>query len=156
MPRTAFSAVLDAEDRTEPAAGAWTSDDVRLRLEAAAETLRRLPRVGGRPAGLHTSWPDFVRGAWDHASDHPPRRASLRASPRAIDQMDAALQWLSLVGDRDKRIVCFARAAGVGATRLAQEFGCDRKTIARWRDAAEMEITHKLNQRRKTFDRRPS
>ena len=38
-----------------------------------------------------------------------------------------------------------ARAAGVSAARLAQEFGCDRKTITRWRDRAETEITQKLN-----------
>ncbi|MEM6490915.1 MAG: DUF6362 family protein [Pseudomonadota bacterium] len=150
MPHSALSAVLATEDRPEPVGGEWTAADVRTRLQAAAETLRRLPRVGGRPAGMHSSWPDFVRGVWDHGSDHSPRRPSLQASPRAIDQMDAALQWLRLVDDRAKRVVCFARAAGVGATRLAEEFGCDRKTIARWRAAAETDIAKKLNKQSKT------
>ena len=141
MALSALSAVLATEDSYEPDPGEWTSAHVRLRLEAAAETLRRLPRAGVRPAGMHSSWPDFVRGVWEHASNGPPRRTALRASPRAIDQMDAALRWLSYIDDRHQRSVCFARAAGVSAARLAHEFGCDRKTITRWRDRAETEIT---------------
>lgn len=129
-----------------PAPGDWTAVTVRARLEAAAETLRRLPR-GGPSARLCGSWPAIVRGVWDHAQAHPRHRPLLRPDPAAIDAMDEALHWLFWVEDARYRTVCFARAAGVGATRLSAELGCDRKTIARWRAAAESIIAQNLNDR---------
>lgn len=142
-------AVFDVIDRDavyDPAPGRWTSNNVRLRLQGAAETLKRLPGTGLRPSGPHSAWPDIVRGVWDHAQACARERNVLRPTPEAIDRMDAALGWLLWVEERPKRMVCFARAAGVGATRLATELGCDRKTIGRWRAAAEMRIAEKLNE----------
>ena len=39
----------------------WTADQVIERLEAAAETLRRLPDPARGPFALRSNWPEVLR-----------------------------------------------------------------------------------------------
>ena len=122
----------------------WTPDRVRARLEEAAETLKRLPAVGCFPAALRAQWPDVVRTFWEAYGADAPCRPRVRPHPAAISRMDEALPWLRWVDDPGRRMVCFARAAGVGEKRLAEEIAVSRATIGRWRKDAEGLIADRL------------
>jgi len=72
---------------------------VTARLEAAGATLMALPAHGAAPAGIRSAWPDIVRSVWDA---YKAERQGLMRPPRpsgaAIDAMDEAFAWISLLG----------------------------------------------------------
>ena len=129
---------------------AWTPERVKERLKEAADTLRRLKIAGPlRPARPYTSWPDVVRNYFEAGLDPEgrPRETRVlpaRPSPRAIDEMDEALGWLSGL-TRDQRIAVFASAMGIGRSRIARRLGCSRVTVWRYETAGLLRIVARLN-----------
>jgi hypothetical protein len=130
--------------------GAWTPERVKERLKEAADTLRRLKIAGPlKPARPYTSWPDVVRNYFEAGLDPEGRPQETRVlparpSPRAIDEMDEALGWLSGL-TRDQRIAVFAGAMGIGRSRIARRLGCSRVTVWRYETAGLLRIVAKLN-----------
>ncbi len=122
----AFRAARGAS-RTATAPGApWTATRVLLRLEEAAETLRRLPPPHRR-ARL-TSWPGIVRRA--AAPDGPRRTLRAVAQPDAIDRMDEALVWLGWLPEATARIA-WARANRGAWRDIAALAGLSPRTCQR-------------------------
>ncbi len=138
----------------------WTPDEVRLRLNEAAQTLRRLPfpRHGAPPRDYRTHWPEVVRTFWEvhnialqsgeeiKTKVTPIDRGEIRIrpSPAAIARMDEAIPWLYYILDPRHRRVVFARSLGLGCTRLAKQTGMHRNTIATWYDSGLSTIAQSL------------
>ncbi len=122
-----------------------TLETVKLRMEEAADTLKRLRVSGCRPGGYKTAWPDIVQDFWDAYGDKDEEPREGRPSPAKIDRMDAAMVWLTWISEPNKRIVFFGRAMGVPVNKIADRLGIHRQTARRWnRDAAEI-ILRRLN-----------
>lgn len=108
-------------------AAAADEAEVRLALEEAAETLRRLPTGLRRPR--LTSWPEVVRdsaGLLGPSAEGRPRLAA--PTPGAIDRMDRALTWL-LACDGEARRLVWARACRVPWRRLEDLDGRSHVTL---------------------------
>ena len=110
--------------------------DIRSALEAAAETLRRLPAGLRRPR--LTSWPEVVRDSSSLLAPSAESRSRPAApTPAAIDRMDKALLWL-LACDGEARRLVWARACRVPWRKLEDLDGRShvtlRKIVARGHD----------------------
>jgi hypothetical protein len=92
-----------------PGVGYVDTAYVKARLEAAGKCLMALPAHGTAPAAVRSAWPQIVRSVWeayDATRDGPMRPP--RPSAAAIDAMDEAFGWLTLLGDKaveTKRII---------------------------------------------------
>jgi len=90
----------------------WTPDEVKRRLREAAQTMRRTrPERHLRPDGYRSTWPGILAALGDVCPDQPANRAAI-PSPREIDQMHEALDWLALIADERQRRLVAARALG--------------------------------------------
>lgn len=122
--------------------------DVADRVEQAAHTLRRLPKVTVQ--GFFGTWPPIVREAmeaygWDEAHIHPGPPC-----PRHITEMDETLLWLMWLEREEVKLV-WLRANGVRWKRLGLELGWSvRKLQYDWR-VALMKIVHRLNNPKEKF-----
>jgi hypothetical protein len=109
-----------------------TPSEIARRLEEAFDTLALLP--ADRPGGYVSNWPDIVRSfneAYGYEAVHVKRGAP---SPRSIDQMDEAMQWLNLLR-ADKRplvAICAGRAKRIPWRALAKRHHKHPKTIQSW------------------------
>lgn len=122
-----------------------TAETVKLRMEEAADTLKRLRVSGTRPAGYKSNWPDIVQDFWEAYGDNEDEPRPGRPSPAKIDRMDEALAWLFWIEDRNKRIVFFAKASGVKTGAIAKRLGFSRESVRVWnREACEI-ILRRLN-----------
>lgn len=123
----------------------WTGDQVALRLEEAADTLRRLPDAEAKfRLGLRSAWPDVVREAVAAQEAAGPRVRLGPPSPGAIDRLEVTIGWLSLLTAAQRRIA-WALASGISAARLARMIGCHRNTVANRQAAALRIIAGHLN-----------
>ena len=100
--------------------------DVLIRMEEAADTLRKLPRVYG-PMGHRSHWPEYVSDGWlayasEAANDDLTVKARSLPSPEDIDRMDEALPWLQHLGVVEGRAV-WARANGRSWGQCAKLLG---------------------------------
>lgn len=108
----------------------WIPDDDHLRvlLEEAASTLRRLPRATAKPR--LASWPTVVRESLPLMAagtvEGPGRLAA--PTPGAIDRMDVVLVWL-LACDPDARRLVWARACRIPWRRLEDQDGRSHMTL---------------------------
>ncbi|NQW08292.1 MAG: hypothetical protein HQ481_00220 [Alphaproteobacteria bacterium] len=111
-------------------ANVWIPDEPHLRvlLEEAADTLRRLPRAMAKPR--LSSWPTVVRESMPLiAADTADGRGRLAPpTPGAIDRMDAVLFWL-LVCDLEARRLVWARACCIPWRRLEDQDGRSHMTL---------------------------
>jgi|SRR5579871_1674558 len=115
----------------------WTPDEVAIRLEDAALTLRRLPfPANGAPSGHRVAWPEIVRRTWHDAAKGTRNRPPL-PDMASVTRMDEALNWLLFlvpgnlaIGGRRERLleVVWARALGVSWRRLEDRL--DRSVTA--------------------------
>lgn len=139
---------------------AWTAATVKERLEEAAATLKALPMPkGGRPAGHRVAWPEMVQSVWEaynglsefeiHERQRDLNAQKTRVTPTAeqITRMDEALDWLYYIKQPLHRRVVFARAMGVGATKLARELDVHRNTIGNWYEHGIERILISMNRR---------
>lgn len=110
-----------------------TVSDVADRLEQAAHTMRRLPKVTVQ--GYFSAWPPIVREAmqaygWEDAPLHvgPP-------SAKHISEMDEALRWLLWL-ERDEVRIVWLRACGIRWKAMGRLLGWSvRKLQYDWRVA---------------------
>jgi len=124
----------------------WTAEMVDLRLEEAADTLRRLPDVEARfRLGLRSAWPDVVRDAVTaYGADGPKVRLGPPA-PGAIDRLEATIDWLRWLSEPQRRIA-WALASGISVAKLSRLIGCHRNTVANRQAAALRIIADHLNE----------
>jgi hypothetical protein len=109
---------------------------VRVRIEEAGDTLRRVP-VKGVP-GFRSLWPDPVQeaveayGYTDVVLRLPP------ASPRAIDRMHEAFGWFRHLEDQRHLTIAMwmTVARRMGPRRVADVLGIHRNTVMQRRDDA--------------------
>lgn len=108
----------------------WIPDEAHLRvlLEEAADTLRRLPRAIAKPR--LGSWPEVVRESVPLiATETTEGRGRLAPpTPGAIDRMDVVLVWL-LACDSDARRMVWARACRIPWRRLEDQDGRSHVTL---------------------------
>lgn len=120
----------------------WTPKRVEVRLEEAADTMRKLPRP--RVAGFFNTWPETVRSYWDAYgwdTDAPVRSF---ATPREVTTMEATMLWLRWLERDDQRIV-WARANGRRWKAICATSGLKRSAAnERWTYALSV-IAMKLN-----------
>jgi hypothetical protein len=99
------------------------------RLEEAAYTLRRLPKVTVQ--GFKSNWPPMVNDAHESYGYND---ATVRLGPpsaKHITQMDEALRWLhhlEPVPDYSRKLV-WLRANGVRWKRIEQRYGHSRTKL---------------------------
>ncbi len=126
-------------------------EEVRERLEEAADALRRLAiRVG--PRGIRSSWPDIVREAaaeFALAVQRGGRYRDMEAQPippsaKEIDRMDEALAWLGYLDPRGRKVV-WARVNGAPWWRIAQRYRKSERTVQLWFKGALTRICAGLN-----------
>lgn len=119
----------------------WTATLVLLRLEEAADTLRRLPPARWRPQMV--SWPEIVRSAAEIAAATPELRR-LPPRPAAIDRLDATLVWLGWLTPESARIA-WARANGSAWRDIAALSGQSTRTCQRRMTEGLLSIAQRLN-----------
>ena len=135
-----------------PTTPAW----VCAMLEEAGATLLALPQTG-YTTRLRTGGLDWVRdaGAVLAPGSGPALLRPAVPSPAAIDRMDRALAWLSLIPDS---MFVLRRVAGARALvhpmtgrhlfpwrRLGTALGADHKAVQRWHGQAMIRISAALN-----------
>lgn len=143
--RVAGAAMITAVRR-----GRITPEAVAVRLEEAADVLRRLP-AADRPGGCRCSMPTplrEVRDVWSRALEEG-RFADMVASPSVpsaedIGRMDEALGWLRLIPGEDAKLV-WDRATRTPWKVLERRFAASRTTLWRRHLAALIVIAMKLN-----------
>ncbi|MGB0748931.1 MAG: DUF6362 family protein [Magnetospiraceae bacterium] len=133
----------------------WDRDAVRVRVEEAVDSLRRLPMPkGSRPRGMFTAWPDHVSESFDQWVGYNRHEVASRPaapSARAIQRMDETLEWLRWIEDADRRktlvMACWAQRDGrmMSLRRIGKAMGISHQTAANWRDDALDSIAKKLN-----------
>ncbi len=123
--------------------------DVADRLEQAAHTLKRLPKVAVQ--GFFGTWPAIVRESmeaygWEDAHIHPGP-----PSPRHITEMDEALRWLMWLESDDVKLV-WLRACGIRWKAIGRLTGWSVSKLQHdWR-VALVKITHRLAHPEEKFD----
>lgn len=106
----------------------WTAKMVVDRLEEAASTLRRLPRVS--PKGFSSSWPTIVQ---EFMEAYGESEVHLRLGPppgEAITRMDECLEWMRWLEADQARLVWW-RAVKTPWKNITAKMGQDRTTV--WR-----------------------
>ena len=106
--------------------------DILIRMEEAAQTLRRMPAPRG-PSGHRSAWPEWLRDPWDKynqpsAIQDLDAKARITPSPEEIDRMDETIPWLQILEPWQAKVV-WARATGHTWKRCARLIGAsDQKT----------------------------
>ena len=99
-------------------------------LEAAADTLHRLPRKGDeKPAGLRSAWPEMLRAS--HMAAGGTRRSGIaHPSPAEITNMEEMIALLWSVTARQRQLL-WARACRVRWAALQTRYWRSRTTLNR-------------------------
>jgi hypothetical protein len=99
-------------------------------LEAAADTLHRLPRKGDeKPAGLRSAWPEMLRAS--HMAVCGTRRSGIaHPSPTEITNMEEMIALLWSVTARQRQLL-WARACRVRWAALQTRYRRSRTTLNR-------------------------
>lgn len=126
----------------------FTKRQVEMRLREAILTLAALPDKERKWVyGQLTSWPETLREAIDVMAVALDRVANGKSayedtkvsrpvpSPDAIDRMDETLPWLTLLSERERKLV-MAKAFDVSWVKLAAKYGRTERTIQRWYETA--------------------
>ena len=107
----------------------WQRDEVRFRLEEAAETLKaQTLSIRDMPSSRVTAWPDVVHDAIVAYGYAPVRMRPAAPTPAKISRADEAVQWLFWLSDRERKIV-WARACRIPWRRLAAMDGRSHTTL---------------------------
>lgn len=134
----------------------WTAEIVVYRLIRAADTMRRLPGGGLRPAGFRSAWP-ALRDEWADqlarvgAEETRGRDRSRLAPPRPgeIDRMYQCMDWMVHVDDPEHRkalmIYCRDKAHGWRFSRTCKKLGWNRRTAYNRKHKAAQQLAAVLN-----------
>ena len=113
----------------------WDVKMVADRLEEAAETMKRLPMTGLKPAGHISSWPPILREFYEAYGWNDLQIRLGPPTPDAIDRMDEVMGWLRWLEPNDVRLL-WLRAERVPWKLIQQRFGMARSTVsAKWKAA---------------------
>ncbi len=108
----------------------WTIEQVKDRLELAAEVMRQAPGV--KPQGYFSAWPEVFHSFADKVGQTPRMRRPL-PSPRMITEAEESLLWLRWLEKDDARIV-WLRANRTPWKKVCWEVGLSRQHAdKRWR-----------------------
>lgn len=102
-----------------------TIEDIKEKLEFAAEIMRRLPPV--KVQGYICSWPNFVRKEDEIKGTSD---IWLHPLPEEITAMENILEWLRFVPLEERRLI-WLRACGMGWKHLAKYCKKSRTTLDR-------------------------
>jgi len=134
--------IIDEVARLAQTQQDWTPKLVEARLEEAADTLRRLPKV--KVQGFLSTWPPIIRDFWEAFGWHDVEVRPGPPAPKAIDRMDESLRWMRWLEPEEVRLV-WLRAEGVRWKAIAHRFGMDRSTAWRHWTYALIKIASRLN-----------
>ncbi len=108
----------------------WTIDQVKDRLELAAEVMRQAPGV--KPQGYFSAWPEYFHSFADKVGQKPRMRRPL-PSPRMITEADETMLWLRWLEIDDAKLL-WLRAKRVPWKPICWQFGISRQHAdKRWR-----------------------
>lgn len=120
----------------------WDIDAVAARFAEAADTSRRLPRVGVQ--GYFSVWPAFVRREWEMLANEDREYRPLPPSPLAIDRMLETMKWVQWL-EIEQRHLVWMRARQYEWPDICRRFGCCRSTAwRRWRSCMQ-QVADQLN-----------
>lgn len=114
---------------------------IEERLEAAAQTLRRLPNH--HVPGYRSAWPEVVHDAHMAYGYDPARPPRIAPSPQDISDMEEVFGWLLWLEPDDARIV-WLRAEGVRWKPICHRVGLARQSAWRKWAAALITISNRL------------
>lgn len=122
-----------------------TAETVKLRMEEAADTLKRLRVHGLRPSEHRTHWPEVVQDFWEAygSKDEEPKLGAPR--PAAIDRMDEAMTWLFQIQSAQARGVVWGKACGLSTRRMARILGISRHYVDRLYNDALENVVRRVN-----------
>ena len=113
----------------------WDVCKVAGQLEEAAETMKRLPATGLKPASYTSSWPPFLRDVHESYGWNQAKVRLGPPTPEAIDRMHGVLEWLRWLEPEDVKLL-WLRAERVPWKLIMRRFGLARSTLsARWKSA---------------------
>ena len=123
----------------------WTVETVQMRLEDAAQVMRRLPPV--RVPGYFNTWPKMMVEFADRVGREPRPMRSPPPSTAAITRMEEALVWLRWLEGDDAKLV-WARSDRTPWKAICWRFGIGRATAhRRWQYGLSV-VAWRLNGRR--------
>ena len=123
----------------------WTVEIVEMRLEDAAQVMRRLPPV--RVPGYFNTWPSMMVEFADCVGREPRPMRLPPPSTAAITRMEEALGWLRWLEPEDAKLV-WARSDRAPWKAICWRFGIGRATANRRRQYGLSLIAWRLNGRR--------
>jgi len=100
----------------------WTIDQVKDRLELAAEVMRQAPGV--KPQGYFSAWPEYFHSFADKVGQKPRMRRPL-PSPRMITEADETMLWLRWLEMDDAKLL-WLRAKRVSWKPICWQFDLSR------------------------------
>jgi hypothetical protein len=121
----------------------YTVTDVADRFEEAAQTLRRLPRVGVQ--GYFNAMPPVIRTAAEILQEEKLPMRMGPPSAEAISRMEEVLVWLWWLDDEDERRLIWLRAERVVWKRICWRLGCGRTKAWQMWTYALLKIVTRLN-----------
>ena len=122
----------------------WDGKMVAARLEEAAETMKRLPQSGLKPAGYISSWPTVLQEFYEAYGWNDLQVRLGPPTSDAIDQMDESLSWLRWLELEQVRLV-WLRAERVPWKLIMTRIGVSRATAWRMWASALVIIATRLN-----------
>jgi len=121
----------------------YTVTDVADRFEEAAQTLRRLPRVGVQ--GYFNAMPAVIRTAAEVLQEEKLPMRMGPPSADAISRMEEVLDWIWWLDDEDERRLVWLRAERVVWKRICWRLGCGRTKAWQMWTYALLKIVTRLN-----------
>jgi Domain of unknown function (DUF6362) len=123
----------------------WTIETVEMRLDDAAEVMRRLPPV--RVPGYFNTWPSMMVEFADCVGREARPMRLPPPSTAAITRMEEALCWLRWLERDDVKLV-WARSERTPWKAICCRFGISRATANRRHQYALSLIAWRLNGRK--------
>lgn len=111
-------------------------DKLKLKLEFAADIMKRLPRV--KVKGYGSSWPETLYTLAE-IMEQEPERSRPQATSREVSQMEEILTWLKPLDAFETKLV-WKRACRVPWKILSYDFQSNRTTLWRKYDRALVKV----------------
>ena len=123
--------------------GKWTPKMVAVRMEEAANVLKRLPKNNTR-LGYYSFWPDIIPGINEGQQGSETLVRLGPPSPEAITRMDKCFEWLRWL-EPDLSKLVWLRAEKTPWKVITRQLGIARSTASSKRDTAILQIVAILN-----------
>lgn len=133
-----------------PDPSVWTAEEVRGRLQEAADTLLRLPMpLHGRPGKFRCQMPEVVRSYWEAYGYNETRTRFARPTAKEIQRMDEALTWLLWLPEKRDRQMVFLVAIGFSLRKIANALDASHEWARLIILDSHLAITQQLNRQLK-------